>query len=217
MTRTRARRASDRQVRGRILALAPRVEDLPGSRYEVEVVGRLFGDGARVLIGAEATEEVFRTAAPAFDIVHLATYGVLNKTNPLFSHVELAETPDDVGLLETHEVLGLGLKTRLLTLSACETALGSGSAWDVPPGDDWVSLTDAFLSAGAANVVASLWQVEDLATAELMQRFYRHVVAGEPLASSLAEAQRELIGNPDTAHPSYWAGFTLVGEGGGVR
>jgi CHAT domain-containing protein len=141
---------------------------------------------------------------------------VLNKANPLFSYVELAETRDDAGLLETHEVYGLRLRARLLTLSACETALGSGSTWDVPPGDDWVSLAVAFLSAGALNVMASLWRVEDLATAELMRRFYGHVAAGERLAVSLAEAQRELIANPVTAHPSYWAGFMLVGEGGGA-
>jgi CHAT domain-containing protein/tetratricopeptide (TPR) repeat protein len=216
VTRAPGQHVSEHQAGNLMLALAPRVGDLPGSRYEVEAVGRLFGDSARVLIGEEATEQAFQNAAPAFDIVHLATYGVLNKANPLFSYVELAETRGDVGLLETHEVYGLRLRARLLTLSACETALGSGSAWDVPPGDDWVSLAAAFLSAGAANVLASLWQVEDLATAELMQRFYRHVATGEPLASSLAEAQRELIANSDTAHPLYWAGFMLVGRGGGA-
>ncbi len=89
--------------------------------------------------------------------------------------------------------------------------------WDVPPGDDWVSLSAAFLGAGAANVLASLWRVEDLATAELMQQFYRHLTAGTSLAVALAKAQRELIATPDTAHPFYWAGFVLVGEGGGVR
>jgi CHAT domain-containing protein len=211
------RNGSTRASDFRMLALAPRVDQLPGSRYEVEVVGRLFGDGARVLVGDEATEEAFRKAAPQFDIVHLATFGVLNKANPLFSHVELADAPGDLGLLETHEVFGLGLRARLLTLSACETAVGSGTRWDLPSGDDWVSLGSAFLAAGADNVLASLWQVEDLATAELMQRFYRHLTAGMSLAGSLAAAQRELIANPDTAHPFYWAGFVLVGAGGGVQ
>ncbi|MCJ7627128.1 MAG: CHAT domain-containing protein [Longimicrobiales bacterium] len=201
----------------RVLALAPRDETLPGSRYEAEVIGRLFGDRARVLMGEEASEEAFRQLAPGFDIVHLATYGRLNKVNPLFSHVEMALTARDPGLLEVHEIFGLGLQARLLTLSACETALGSDSRWDVPPGDDWVSLASAFLGAGAANVVASLWRVEDLATADLMRSFYGHLAVGTDLAESLAKAQRELISNPVTAHPFYWAGFQLVGEGGGIR
>jgi len=199
----------------RILAMAPRVDELPGSRYEVEVIGRLFGDRARVLIGPEATEVALKEAAPSFDIVHLASYGVLNKTNPLFSYVELSGEGIDAGLLEAHEIYGLGLHARLLTLSACETAMGSSSLWDVPPGDDWVSLATTFLEAGAANVLASLWQVEDLATAELMQAFYRNLFPGMGMVESLADAQRELLSNPDTAHPFYWAGFVLVGAGGG--
>ncbi len=138
---------------------------------------------------------------------------MLNKANPLFSYVELAETRGELGLLEAREVFGLGLRAQLLTLSACETAVGSSSRWDAPAGEDWLGLAAAFLGAGAENVLASLWQVEDLATAELMQRFYRHLASGTPLAQSLAEAQRELIANPDTAHPFYWAGFVLIGAG----
>ncbi|NNM06584.1 MAG: CHAT domain-containing protein [Gemmatimonadetes bacterium] len=199
----------------RVLAMAPRVEELPGSRYEVEVIGRLFGDRAHTLVGEEASEEALRSAESDFDIVHLATYGVLNKANPLFSYVELAGTGDDPGFLEAHEIFGLGLQARLLTLSACETGIGSGGPWDVPPGDDWVSLSTAFLGSGVSNVLASLWQVEDLATAELMQGFYRHLVAGDGLTGALANAQRKLIANSDTAHPFFWAGFQLVGEGGG--
>jgi CHAT domain-containing protein len=197
--------------------MAPRVSELPGSRYEVEVIGRLFGEGATVLIGPEASEEVFREKAHEFDFIHLATFGRLNKTNPLFSFMELAGTSSEPGFLEAHEVFDHDLRTRLLTLSACQSGLGSGGLWDVPPGDDWVGLTSAFLSAGADNVLASLWQVEDLATAELMQAFYRFLVADQEMPGALASAQRHMLETPDTAHPFYWAGFQLVGEGGGVR
>lgn len=216
----RTRQAGERPVEPAgptVLAMAPRVDQLPGSRYEVELIGRLFGEDAEVFVGDLATEEVLRTEAPRFDIVHLATYGVLNKANPLFSFVELAQTGDDAGVLEVHEIYALGLNAMLVTLSACETGLGVGTMWDVPPGDDWVSLSAAFLGAGAANVLASLWRVEDLATAELMQRFYRQLTPGTAIAKSLAEAQRELIANPDTAHPFYWAGFVLIGEGRGFQ
>jgi len=200
----------------RVLAMAPRVEELPGSRYEVEVIGRLFQGEATVLIGEDASKAAFWDAAPLYDIIHLATFGVLNKANPLFSFVEMGETGGDPGFLEAHEIYGLGLKARLLTLSACETAMGSGGLWDVPPGDDWISLSAAFLGAGVETVLASLWKVEDLATAELMQRFYRHLVAGAGMEEALALAQRELILNPDTAHPFFWAGFQLLGRGGAL-
>ena len=199
----------------RVLAMAPRVGDLPGSRYEVEVIGRLFGDKARVLLGSEASKGALQDAAPFYDIVHLASFGVLNKANPLFSYIELSTEDGGADRLEAHEIFGLGLNARLVTLSACETAVGSGGFWNVPPGDDWVSLATVFLEAGVENVLASLWQVEDLATAELMQAFYRNLNPNVGVTESLAMAQRELLSNPDTAHPFYWAGFVLVGSGGG--
>jgi CHAT domain-containing protein len=198
----------------RVLAMAPHPQELPGSRYEVDAIGRIFGGDARVVSGRQASEESFRTAASDFDILHLATFGRLNRANPLFSHLEMAPTRDGPGRLEVHEIYGLRLDARLLTLSACETALGSGGLWDVPPGDEWVSLPSAFLAAGADNVLASIWRVDDLATAALMERFYTHVREGAGLSHAMARAQRDLIADPATSHPHYWAGFVLVGEGG---
>jgi CHAT domain-containing protein len=102
---------------------------------------------------------------PGKDIVLLATYGVLNRRNPLFSHVELAAAPGRDGRLEVHDVYGLAFDARLVVLSACQTASGSGLRADVPAGDEWVSLTQAFLAAGAQRVVATLWLVDDRVTA----------------------------------------------------
>ncbi len=198
-----------------VLVMAPRTGELPGSRYEAETVEELFGDRARLFLGNEASEATFRDWAPSSDIVHLATFGWLNKTNPLFSHIELAPMPGDPGVLEVHEIFGLRLRAHLLALSACETALGSGTLRDVPPGDEWVGLASAFLVAGADNVLASLWRVEDLATSDLMGRFYRYLASGNDVRAALAKAQRELLSTPDKDHPFYWAGFQLVGEGGG--
>jgi CHAT domain-containing protein len=206
--------ASGRRTDPRVLALAPKARELPGSAYEVETIGRLFGDRARVLRGESATEQAFVELAPGFDFVHLATFGRLNKINPLFSRVELSGGGSTPGFLEVHEIYGLQLKARLLTLSACETGLGSSGLWDLDPGDDWVSLASAFLGAGAANVMASLWRVEDTATATLMGEFYNQVADGWDLATSLAQAQQALIQDPTTAHPFFWAGFQLIGEGG---
>jgi len=107
------------------------------------------------------------------------------------------------------------LDADLVVLSACETGLASGSRADVPPGDDWVGLVRSFLSAGASEVVATLWRVEDRATADLMSKFYQELASGEPARSALAAAQREMLDDPATQSPFYWAGFVLVGESGG--
>jgi CHAT domain-containing protein/Tfp pilus assembly protein PilF len=195
---------------GGILALAPRAKALPGSRSEVAAIRRIYGDRAETLVGTPATARAFRERAPEQEIVHLATYGVLNKHNPLFSYIELSKSPDEDGRLEVHEVFGLTLNARLLVLSACETGLAAGALGDVPPGDDWVGLVQGFLYAGAANVVATLWPVADVATARLMERFYRELFTGRSEAEALALAQRAAVRDPKLAHPFYWAGFTLV-------
>jgi CHAT domain-containing protein len=195
-----------------LLAMAPRAADLPGSAYEVRAVAEYLGDDAHMLVGGEATEQAFRDASGSHRVLHLATYGSLNRSNPLFSWLDLAPGGSDDGRLEVHEVYGLDLHARLVVLSACETALGAGAQTNSPAGDDWVGLTRAFLTAGADNVVASLWRVEDLATAELMRRFYRELGDGASFSDALTIAQRALLHDPDTAHPFYWAGFSLVGE-----
>jgi CHAT domain-containing protein len=207
----RLRDRRDPPPAGGMLALAPRVDVLPGSRVEVDAIGRLFGPRAHLLVGARATKRVLRAAAPAQGIIHFATFGVLNKHNPLFSFVELAPQPGDDGRLEVHEVFGLDLHARLVVLSACQTALGSGALADVPAGDDWVGLVEGFLYAGATHVMATLWPVEDRATADLMTEFYTELAAGRLEAEALAGAQRQALRNPATADPFYWAGFTLSG------
>ena len=194
-----------------VLAFAPRPDALPGSRQEVAAIARLVGADARVLTGSEASEAAFRREAPGRRVLHLATYGILNKPNPLFSYVELAPGGDQDGRLEVHEVFGLTLAADLVVLSACQTGLGSGALADVPAGDDWVGLARAFLNAGAGNVVATLWPVEDRATANLMERFYERFTTGGDPAAALAAAQRALLSAPATAHPFYWAGLVTVG------
>jgi len=195
---------------GGVLALAPRATALPGSRSEVAAIKRIYGERAQTMVGSPATESAFRSLASDREIIHLATYGVLNKHNPLFSYVELGKAPGEDGRLEVHEVFGLSLNARLLVLSACQTGLAAGALADVPPGDDWVGLVQAFLYAGASNIVATLWPVADVATARLMERFYRELASGRSETEALALTQRAALRNSDTTHPFYWAGFTMV-------
>jgi CHAT domain-containing protein len=197
----------------KVLALAPRPDALPFSIAEVNGIKRIYGRSATVLTGAAASKQALRAALPGVGVVHFATLGVLNKHNPLFSFVDLGSGAGQRDRLEVHEAFGLNLRGQLIVLSACQTGLASGALADVPAGDDWMGLVQAFLSAGAGAVVASLWSVEDRATAELMTRFHRSLEAGRGDVKALAEAQRATLSTPRTAHPFYWAAFTVNGPG----
>jgi CHAT domain-containing protein len=131
--------------------------------------------------------------------------------------VELAPGGGHDGRLEVHEIFGLALAADLVVLSACQTGVGSGALSDVPAGDDWVGLTRAFQHAGAARVVATLWPVEDWATAALMERFYAAYAAGRDPVRALAEAQRAALAARATSSPFMWAGFIIVGSAGPAR
>lgn len=186
---------------------------LPTSGPEVRSIGQLFFDGSPLVIaGARATETRFKQVAASYDYIHLATHGDLNRNAPWLSSLQLHPDDHNDGRLELHEILNLNLHTHLVTLSACETALGSGYFTDTPAGDEFVSLTRAFLGAGSHAVLASLWAVNDDSARDLMVRFYRNLRESDG-AAALAKAQRELRrGNVRYSAPYYWAAFVLVGE-----
>jgi len=167
----------------------------------------------RLLLGEAATESAFKGAAPGFRVLHLATHSRFNRMNPLLSRLELEPSDADDGHLEVHEILGLRLEASLVTLSACETGLSSDLLGSVPAGDDFVGLTRAFLHAGSGAVLASLWEVDDRSTLELMRAFYGRLASTRP-AAALASAQREMLAGREAtlAHPYHWAAFVLVGE-----
>ena len=106
----------------------------------------------------------------------------------------------------------LVIDARLVVLSACQTGLGSGRMSDVPAGDDWVGLVQSFQAAGARNVIATLWPVDDRATADLMRDFYGELRAGRSEMDALAAAQRRALRRAGTGSPFYWAGFVLDGR-----
>jgi CHAT domain-containing protein/Tfp pilus assembly protein PilF len=197
----------------RLVAMAPSVSKLQFTSGEVRAVAAAFGRHATAVVGPKATETWFMHVAGDYDVIHFATHGFFNKTNPLFSGVQLEPDAQNDGRLEVYEILGLHLRAQLVTLSACETALGSGYFTEIPAGDEFVGLTRAFLSAGASTVVASLWEVNDSSTARLMRNFYRKISEGSP-SLSLAIAQRSMLhGDKDHRHPYYWSAFVVVGSG----
>ncbi|HEX7313013.1 MAG TPA: CHAT domain-containing protein [Pyrinomonadaceae bacterium] len=147
-----------------------------------------------------------------YRIVHFATHGLLNSENPELSGVILSRfdesgRPQD-GFLASYEIYNLNLPAELVVLSACQTALGK----DVR-GEGLVGLTRGFMYAGARRVVASLWKVDDSATAELMGQFYREMLGkGLRPADALRAAQLHMWQQPRWRSPYFWAAFTLQGE-----
>jgi CHAT domain-containing protein/Tfp pilus assembly protein PilF len=198
-----------------VLAVAPSRGRLRYAPEEARAVDAIFRPHARTLIGAEATESRFKQLAGDFGLLHLATHGQLNTASPLLSGLELEPDRIDDGMLRVHEILDLPLQADLVTLSACDTALGSGYFSEFPIGEDFVALNRAFLAAGSASVMATLWQVDDRTSVALMQQFYGQLSkpAGDgSAAAALAVAQRALRRSPQLAHPYYWAAYVVVGR-----
>ncbi|HXF66383.1 MAG TPA: CHAT domain-containing protein [Burkholderiales bacterium] len=159
---------------------------------------------SRALLRREASETAVRQYAAGFSYLHFATHGEFNAESPLASALLLARDERSDGLLTVAKLYSMRLDADLVTLSACETALGR-----IASGDDVVGLTRGFLYAGAATVVASLWKVEDRATAALMTRFYEELAAGDK-REALRAAQ--LATRERYPHPFFWAAFQLTGE-----
>ena len=112
------------------------------------------------------------------------------------------------GHVRLHEIYNLDLQSELVVLSACETAAGKEMR-----GEGLMSLTHGFLYAGARRVVATLWRIDDRATAELMTHFYRGILReGLSPAAALRAAQQELARDKRWSAPYYWAGFVLQGD-----
>jgi len=203
-----------------MLTMAPARSRLQFAGAEARAINVMFAPDSTALLGESATESAFKEEAANYRLLHLATHGYFNKLNPLLSGLELESDAGNDGQLELHEILGMQLAAELVTLSACQTGLGSGHFAETPAGDDFVGLTRAFLYAGSTSVLATLWEVDDASTLGLMKNFYgslRQDDAGTDKAGALATAQRAFLSSKDYKHPYFWAPFVLVGEMGRVN
>jgi CHAT domain-containing protein len=135
----------------------------------------------------------------------------------MFSGLQLARTDghadaDDDGRLETHEVLSMSIRSPLIFLSGCETALGPAWGTSFERSDDYVTLAQAFLFAGARNVIATLWRIDDRSAGEFAARFSRALAASAP-GDALAAAQRSFVRDARYRRPYYWAAYVASGSG----
>ncbi len=181
---------------------------LPGSGEEAQAIAQLLRGQA--FAGAQATKQHFLKISPDFNILHIASHSAANDVLGEYSFVALqaGKEPQTIDMLYARDIYNLRLSADLVTLSACETALGQ-----YRNGEGIIGLTRAFTCAGARNVLASLWSVNDAGTKNLMILFYREIKKGIPYNRALANAKRMFIQeNRQFAHPYYWAGFVLHGR-----
>ncbi len=166
--------------------------------------------GGRCYLEEEATIDRLIEQAPGSPIIHIATHGHSRLDAPNFSSILLAD-----GRFTAMDAFSLNLKgCELVTLSGCETGLALSGG-----GDEQLGLGRAFLAAGAATLVMSLWPVEDTATNELMQLFYQNLLRGDSKVQALRAAQCTLIHRTEaiSSHPYFWAAFRLVGDVGPLK
>ena len=176
---------------------------IPAAQAEAEqVTAQLAHAGLAVttLTGADATLDALTRLAPSADVLHLACHGLFRGDNPMFSALKLHD-----GWLTAADALQLPLAGAVVALSACESGRST-----VVPGDEAIGLPRAFLGAGAASVLVSLWLVSDATTATLMAAWYGALRQGQPWAEALRAAQRAV--REQHPHPYYWAPFVLAGR-----
>ena len=147
-----------------------------------------------------------------YQIVHFATHGVLDSEHPELSSIVLSMVDkngvEQNGVLPLHDIYNMDLSAELTVLSACQTALGK----DIK-GEGFVGLTHSFISAGSRSVVASLWKVDDRATATLMADLYQSMLQkGMSPAAALRAAKLKVMQDKRWTAPYFWAGFVVQGE-----
>lgn len=200
---------------GRATVFAPFPKELPGSLREAGAFRRAV-TRASTQSGRAATEARLRRALAGNGVVHVASHGVMNPRNPMFSRIELFPGDggaSDDGRLEVHELLALRIGASLVFLSGCETGVGSAWSTQFARGEDYTTLAQAFLYAGAGNVVATLWRIGDDGAAAFAAKFYANDGTVAP-ARALASAQRAMARDPRYLDPYYWAAYQVFGPGG---
>lgn len=190
---------------------------LPEAEQEVSSIAKSFGSRvSKVFIGREASEQTFKALAPTYSIIHLATHGVIDNRQPLYSHLVLTRTegdPENDGRLEARQIMDMNLHADLAVLSACETANGK-----IAPGEGVIGMSWAFFVAGSRSMVVSQWKVNSASTSEFMTAFYEKLnsdknQADRNKAPAIRRAALIFLKDNRHRHPFYWAGFVMIGNG----
>ena len=186
---------------------------LPNSKKEVEKIAQIIKKNngkTTVLLEQAATKKQLQTdLKQPYQFVHIATHGLVNYKNPKLS--ALACHPDGTksgnDLLFANEIQMQNIQADLVVLSSCESGIGQ-----LIKGEGLIALNRSFIYSGANNVMFSLWKVNDQYTSNLMIDFYQSYMKKQRYTSALRQAKLNMLANPITANPRFWAAFLLIGE-----
>ena len=192
-----------------LLVLADPVYDvasltpIPYTRDEATAIASLFPSGQReIRLGAQASESAVKQEdLRRFGYLHFAVHGLVDDSEPARSGLALSH-----GVLRSEEIARLRMNARLVVLSGCRTGAGK-----LLEGEGLLTMSRAFYYAGARNVVATLWNVDDLSTADLMKSFYRRLNAGSSPEDALREAKIQMLHGSRNLwrHPWFWSPFVI--------
>ncbi|MFK7797705.1 MAG: CHAT domain-containing protein [Aureispira sp.] len=190
--------------------LRKNLDPLPAATQEIEILQEQFPN-SDFFLGKEATEALFKEKAANYAVLHLAMHGITNNHYPLLSSLAFTEDYDTTenNFLEAHEISNLQLYNDLVVLSACKTGYG-----EFEQGEGIMSLARSFMYAGAPSLVVSLWEINDLSTAAIMQLFYQNLAKGMTKDEALRQVKLEYIERVDgyIAHPIFWSPFIVLGN-----
>lgn len=174
-------------------------EKIPFVENEVRALKKL-APQPTTLTGRTATFAAFKAEASHSHLIHMACHGMFRSDNAMFSSLHLAD-----GWITARDIAAMRLAAELVVLSACETASSEAVA-----GDELMGLARGFLMAGARSLVVSLWNVNDAATRQLMENFYRQIQLPSGAVASLRKAQIDAVERDE--HPYFWAPFIVIGK-----
>jgi CHAT domain-containing protein/Tfp pilus assembly protein PilF len=190
-----------------------KLDDLPGTEKEVKDIAQIFQSKNYTcdsFLKEKADEQLLKSDKLLnYNLLHLATHGVVDENNPELSRVFLQSGSDsEDGNLFAGEIYNLRLNANLVTLSACQTGLGK-----ISKGEGVIGLSRALVYAGAQNIIVSFWSVADQSTAELMKDFYGQMLQSGPneFSKNLSQAKLNLVKTENYSAPFYWAPFILIG------
>lgn len=209
-----------------VLALASQADELQGARREVGRLASRYRHVERLRVNDRAA---FMAAMAQHDVVHVASHVRVDAERPWHSGILIgnastgerargttpvatADAATDSASIEADAYARAAViassrsDARLVVLSGCESALGRATQ-----GEGVLGIAAAFFAAGARSLVASIWEVDDRVTADLMEGFYAGLADGKSVAAALREAQLEI--RQEKPHPFYWAGFVVIGDG----
>ncbi|MEL7146996.1 MAG: CHAT domain-containing protein, partial [Bacteroidota bacterium] len=183
---------------------------IPNTKAEVGIISRVFD--TKVLENDEATEQQFKSMYTDYQIIHLATHGLVNDRQPLESKILFQQIEGDSiddGKLHSREILDLQMDAEMVVLSACNTGVG-----EINRGEGAVSLASSFFYSGARSVVLSQWPANDLSTSKIMGSFYQYLDQGLSKSAALRQAKLDYLQSEKefVLHPYYWSQFVLHGK-----